>query len=108
MRKISWIGSGILLLLYLAFQITFHPVSSDISLVALDAFTFALTYFIFGAIAAVIVSIIPYKNWPLAKKFETVLPMAIFAVLLFYILIFGFMEYQTQVNGIKSNPVRLN
>jgi|GEM_PF-4646685 len=107
-RKIFWIASGILLSIFLVFQVTLHPVSSDISLNALDAFATSFTYFIFGSLAAVVVSIIPYKNWPFAKKFEAILPVTIFAVLLIYVLIFGFMEYQTQVNGIKFHPVRLN
>ena len=107
-RKIFWIPSGILLLFLLVLNITFHSNSLNFFGVILDAFVTSITYGIFGALLASVLSFIPYKNWPFGKKFEALFPVTLFLVLLIYAIVSGIMDYQTQVNGIIFHPVRLN
>ena len=104
-RKIFWIASGILLLILLVLQVTFHSNYLNFFGVLLDSFGTSITYGIFGATPASLLSLIPYKNWPFGKKFEALFPVTLFFVLLIYAIVSGFMEYQTHFNGIKFHPL---
>ncbi|MCF0075020.1 hypothetical protein LZD49_31335 [Dyadobacter sp. CY261] len=113
-KKILWIASLILLVFILALQVVFHPASApgiEINrsyMVVLDAFGTILTYFIFASVPAFVLSFAPYKGWTFGQKFKALLPILTFLVFFVFALMLGYMEYQSQVNGVKFGPTRLN
>jgi hypothetical protein len=109
--KMFWIASGILLVALTVYQITFHRTTvkgaevPDYFIISVDIFAGVLTYFIFGTAPTLILSAFPYKSWSYGRKYKTLFPIMLFAVLVIVALAFGYSEYCNQVNGVKLRPV---
>jgi hypothetical protein len=86
-RKLLWTASAFLLVTLLALQIVFHPKSNPETRpralwVAIDAFVTAITYLVFAGVPAVILSLIPYKDWSYKSKCKTLFPATLFLILM--------------------------